>query len=1277
MIEITGNDISELSDIDLRSLIGLLCEADIRANGLPTAGVTWGGHQNAKDGGVDVRVELTSTIHSDSFIPRSKNCFQVKKPDMPRGAIINEMRPNGELRAVITELIDASGAYIIVSSQGSTADSALSDRKDAMQEAVSDYPNSQALKVDFYDRERIAGWVRNHPALVLWIRDKIGRPIQGWGTYGNWANSPGGIEEEYMLDGHIRLHNGSVPHSNGLSAVDGINHLREILQRPASSVRLVGLSGVGKTRLLQALFDERIGELPLNHSQVFYSDISDSPNPDPRSFAERIIASRRYSLLIVDNCPPELHSRLASVCSAIGSLVSLITVEYDVRDDLPEETEVFRLEPASSELIEKVIRARFNHISEIDSHTIAEVSGGNARIAIALARTVQKGENLSNLRDNQLFIRLFQQRNESNSNLLRVAEACSLVYSFDSQTVKGPGAELKLLGSLVGMPVRDMYEYVSELKRRELIQQRSIWKAVLPHAIANKLAQRALENIPLQNIYTVFERAGSERLLISFSRRLSYLHECDSAKQIASKWFSEDGLLGNISTLNGLGISLINNIAPINPELTLTAIEKISCQDNAKQFFSRDNAHYSVFTRILRSLAFDKDLFERSILLICRFALSEDANENNNSTRTMLKSLFYIHHSGTHATPVQRLKIISSLVESKSDDRIFLGFSLLSASLEWRHSTSHYVFEFGARSRDYGYSPENREDVRKWFKLFIDYLVSLAISNSEVASSARGLLAEKFRGLWMKVAMFDELEDAAKVLSSTGTWREGWIAVRTTIKFDNKRMDSNVLSRLNKLDVILKPITLLERSKLYALDQQGYIWAGNNENEDNKTIKDYHQVENITSSLGREVASHDDILQELLPAFLGNDGAGLYSFGKGLADGCVNPELMWQKLYQQLSLVEHSKRNFQVVCGFFSTISNINADLSEEFLDQSVTNEILAPIYPWLQTSKKITRQGLVRLKKSLELGITPISQYLSLAYEGIHPIINDSDLCELLRIISSKPKGIATSIKILHMRIRSHFKENPISDTIIEFGQELISQFSFIRESNIIEHKDYELAFLITACFTTESAQTNARVICKRLAEAFLNYDIYSMDYSYVLRTLAKIQPLAFLDSFLGNSDEFNYMIRRVFFSENTTNPISYIEDDQIIDWGEIYPETRYPIVASAIVPYQKNENNNILEWTPLALRVIANSSDPIVVLNEFKVTFRPMSWEGSRALVMQTYLSLINDLKEHENSLIRDWAHVEETVLKAEIHRGLESESKRECARNESFESTIYFGN
>jgi hypothetical protein len=80
--EITGDDIARLDDAELRALIGLLCEADYRLAGLPIKGITWGGHQDARDGGLDVVVRGETPPPKNSFVPRSITGFQVKKPDM-------------------------------------------------------------------------------------------------------------------------------------------------------------------------------------------------------------------------------------------------------------------------------------------------------------------------------------------------------------------------------------------------------------------------------------------------------------------------------------------------------------------------------------------------------------------------------------------------------------------------------------------------------------------------------------------------------------------------------------------------------------------------------------------------------------------------------------------------------------------------------------------------------------------------------------------------------------------------------------------------------------------------------------------------------------------------------------------------------------------------------------------------------------------------------------------------------------------------------------------
>ena len=185
--------------------------------------------------------------------------------------------------------------------------------------------------------------------------------------------------------------------------------------------------------------------------------MSDGPEPDPVTLANQLVNDKSRAVLIVDNCPPDLHRRLTQACSKPHSTVSLLTVEYDVRDDIPEErTSVFRLEPASDDLIEKLVFGRFPHIGQVDARSIAEFSGGDARVAIALANTVQQGETLTGFRNEELFERLFWQRHAPNESLLLSAQACALVYSFEGTDTTSEGSELKFLGSLVQNVVRNL-----------------------------------------------------------------------------------------------------------------------------------------------------------------------------------------------------------------------------------------------------------------------------------------------------------------------------------------------------------------------------------------------------------------------------------------------------------------------------------------------------------------------------------------------------------------------------------------------------------------------------------------------------------------------------------------------------------------------------------------------------------------------------------------------------------------------------------------------------
>ena len=271
------------------------------------------------------------------------------------------------------------------------------------------------------------------------------------------------------------------------------------------------------------------------------------------------------AIVILDNCPSETHNLLAKDISSFPHL-RLITLEYDIREDKPEATSVVRIEAEGPEIAEALVRRRHPKHGQVNARRIAEFAGGNARIALALAAAVTEGESLSALSDAQLFDRLFYQRNAVDAKLLNAAEVLALVYSFSINRDQDGVDELAILASLLGQDRRQLYRETQRLVERQLAQSRGPWRAVLPQAIADHLASRALRNIPVDDILHAFQPLPNSRLLRSFGKRLGFLHRHPVARTIVQSWMSPQGLLHDIADLENDSLQLLENVAPAAPE---------------------------------------------------------------------------------------------------------------------------------------------------------------------------------------------------------------------------------------------------------------------------------------------------------------------------------------------------------------------------------------------------------------------------------------------------------------------------------------------------------------------------------------------------------------------------------------------------------------------------------------------------------------------------------------------------------------------------------------
>ncbi|MEM5388332.1 hypothetical protein VSR68_32910 [Paraburkholderia phymatum] len=1251
MFDITDDHIARLNDVDLRELVARLCEAELESLELSPAAVTWGGNQTASDGGLDVRVALPNSAAIDGYIPRLQTGFQVKKPDMARASILQEMRPDGEIRPAIAELVRAAGAYVIVSSASSVSDSALRNRRNAMIEALDGVADAANLATDFYDRRRMASWTNRHPGLVAWVRERVGSSVSGWRPHGAWSATAKSAGAEYLMDDTLRA---DLDTAEGFqtSARDALDAISKDLAAPRAVVRLVGLSGVGKTRFAQALFDRRIGTSSLPASLAIYTNLTDEPDPPPVALLTNLIANGKRAVLVVDNCPPDLHERLTETCRRENSKVSLLTIEYDVRDDQPEGTHVVRLHQASAGLITDLIQGQFPHLSRVDSETIARAAGGNARVALALAETVERGGSVAGLSNEALFDRLFRQRQDRDNDLLRTAQACAMVYSFDGESHDGESAELPRVAALAGQTSEQTYRHVNELLRRELVQKRGVWRALLPHALANRLASRAIEDTP----YSLIEEhlLTHPRLARSFSRRLFYLHEQPKVVAIADNWLAPDGWLGSVAELNDLGRAMFENIAPISPEATLTALERAMGGGASTQL-----RYWTRRINILRALAYEPAFFRRSAELLARIATEPDK-----TAADAFLSLFQIRLSGTCAPIELRLEVIATLLHSSEEAARKLGLDALNRTLQTEHFNSFGQFDFGSRSRGYGLHPSTVEDIAGWFHLGLRLLDEVASTTPSLATPLRTVLTQRLRGLWKYGYVHLEVDALMRKFAVGTFWPDGWGACRQALHFLADSSDPH-LSRLTALEQALRPITLSDKVRAIVLHEGNTIHVDALLDTDGPTETSHDRIKAAASSLGESVAADRATFEELLAEML-TKGRWAFPFGRGLAAGSRNRRRTWICFVEQLTELPAERRRIDVLCGFLAWLWENERSLADELLDAAVDDPTLRTAFPYLQASVQLDERAAKRLGTALDLDIAEIGSYSCLGLGRTTAALPADALRDLLLEIAARPGGPNTALNVLFMHIWGIDRTAALPPELVDAGKRILPQVEFSEDT---AHRDMEIAHVAKNVLGMPDAHTSAVDFMDRFGKAVSQRRASWSDYTDTLRVFFELHPEAVLDVLL-QAPLIQYAVETFAESSNRPNPADAISSEQLIAWCEKEAELRY-LQAARIIGYSKSDEDvGGLTWSEQAAALLKHAPDPIAVLRIFVEKMSPYSWSGSRASIIESNAKLLCKLDDILPETIMPSVREAQRQLNEHIAVERRSEANEARIRDETFE-------
>lgn len=1088
--------------------------------------------------------------------------------------------------------------------------------------------------------------------------------MQGWQRFGDWSNTKAEVNAVYFVDEDVKLISPNHQRDIEINVIEGINEIREKLKNFSSSIRLVGLSGVGKTRFVQALFDERIGKNSLNYKDVWYCDLGDSPLPLPEHFISELIAKNKPYILVVDNCGQDTHSNLTNKIQ--DTPISIITIEYDVKDDLPANTDVYKLKPVSQEIIKKVIERHYPSISDLNSRKIAEFSGGNYRLALAISSNIERTDNLSILNDGQLFERLFWQQGHKNDDLYRIAQVFSLVYSFNIEDSGFENSEIDLLANLAGVTPNLAIEAIETLREKDIVQQRGCWRAVLPHAVANRLTKELISKKLVSQLNEYCQQMP-QRLQQSCIKRLSYLHDQPKIRDLVKSWFEPNGWLGKKllnNNFEGKDLIYMRLLASINEEQLLYLFEEKS--HITPDFLTTKNPHYIEISRLIRRLAYQEHLFKRSFDLLVKYSKNEKGGYDS-AIQELIAPLFRLYTSESLAN-LEIKKIAINEIKEKPEYQSLL-LKIIDTALKF-HDYGYVSRENNDNGQfsSYGYQPKTYEERLEWVDFLLNILDQFDMKGLRIA---RKIFVSHLKDIIWTCGGVDLVKFYLEKFNERIYFSEAHTQILNIIKSNKHELDRfpENLMHIQNLEKILRPQknNITELIKAYILVPDNDLYSFIKNKDENKVVKisEFNSYEELIIYIAMSLNNIDNIV-EVLSLLIKANSRGIKN----------------NYFYQ---LGEISAGEFSDVKKIAGILKHVNIDknlLSSEFLVgilQGLRSRSLSDFYyliEFMVKDKKFKNivfelifqsakndfdflylSDLVKQRRIL------VPNFMMLSFNKNRNIINNNQF----EILIDALIDIGEHEKVIKELLEECFYQNKLEEKYI----------SVITENlyGVLSNNFFDDFVCETVCFllnVNNDIKIKIFKIVKKMFDSKNYISLYEHDNKFELfKTLITNSTTEFIKFFCEDEKFINK-----FLLDKLSQILIYANEKEVLEWiGSDQERIKFWIYNSSLIIIK---DNNEIFWLNLIMHFLERSRSPYQTLEEiiqnnifeFKgSTVYSGSWSDVLRGRLPYFTALTNKLKFSHSELLPLIHQKEQEWLKL-IDKQSRKDDKDSRHKNESFD-------
>ncbi len=1046
---------------------------------------------------------------------------------------------------------------------------------------------------------------------------------------------------------------------------------------PGNLIRILGLSGIGKTKMLLECFrpGNNIGMTTDVCDRILYANMNECDSNVVIAKIKELFRKKKRKTIVLDNCPLLVFEQIKPLFSIEGCELNLITISPEPNEsqqaiDLEGKTLIIKLVAKEFQPVVRTLLQKNFELTADEIELLVDYSNGLSFYADLMATNketaIQQPGSLTNA--NLLDRLLGPLYNDENNKTIIKATAIFSRFGF----IKDNEPEYKAIAlsqALCPLPENDpelrtrkFKEICDEMRERGLLEDVGFSLAFRPTPLALRLAEEWWRTCTTQKFNEILPILKENGLVEKFCQQFRLLQHVAHAKEIVANLC--DGVFNSAEVLNTEeGSRIFRSFVDVNPQACAVALTK-AFSTLGKQELSEIDEGRRNLVWALEKLCFRADTFQVAIRIMASFAVAENENISNNATQQFLQ-LFHIFLPGTTVDLETRWDII---IDCINKDRDYFELGIKAAMRALKSDSFHRMGGPSENEQLIDYRPTHSEVISYWEKAIA--ILENNINDDKLSADIIEVLINSLYGLSAHHAGAIILPVIKRLLEAKIV---GWLEVRSRVRQvlrSNRVFDKEVISGLENLLSEITPDDFVSQIMMYVVKPTSEDYFSDSDDDSSNFLQ--KKVSELAEQFLLKPEEWTSVLSIL---FSGHIAEGI-NWGKSLGNIVSNPEDAHRILAVFFEAITHltaENRNVGVLMGFLRTVKY--KEVVEETFEKLISNIELQSLVFSMASNVDLSLQQISQIIHLVEKGAFPVSALNCFLYGWGLKHLEQQNVLEILsRIsqISNEGKALAFGIAYTWsyndeeawVKFRDFLRQLLIQDAEIIMAAFTRSQDFYywseairklLRESNDNELADIVIKIIIKKSNSWDDSFASRNDFYNILDVLQQRYFVQLWEnLQVVYLNVESYGAAAFhFRDLLGAKHDYYGQTEGIIFKDN---PEKF---ETVFNWAKDNKDQNLYWIAEWL-PVFANDKNANSKWHPYALAFLSEFGTQKEVLSGISAKIGSYSWVGSVIGRYETVKEMFVELLNHPLSEVKRWAseNLKITESRLDWERNHESE-------------------